>query len=271
MRKFVILIIIMKNIKSQELLPKKWKIWVICLTLCFIVAGISLATMISGLLYRPTGTSADKIGMQTIDLYFLSLNKSQLASSAQNLAPDYQAIGAGGYVWKEGDYYHVISSCYENKNDAVLVQNNLSASDLPSEIISLKFSGFNIAGTFSQDEKKVLSKASSSLISAYRTLYDIAISLDTAVYNEISARLAINSTHATLATIKADFDTLFSNSEQSTLSALSNALKSAESITAELCSGRKISRNQTYSSLIKYRYIQLLDTCYSLCQSLNTP
>lgn len=231
--------------------------------IAFVVLGVSLAVFISSALTTsPVTSPAASATRPEFEVHFISLNKSQLSSSAHSLAPDYQAIGAGGYVWKIDDYYHIFSSGFESKNDAVLVQNNLSTThNIKSEIVSIKFPALTLSGSFDSDEKKVITRALGSFRATYQSLYDIAISLDTLVYNEISARLEINAIHATIAGIKADFDTLFANAQSDELKKLGDALKRENQILVELCSGKKISNTQTYASLIKYRYIELLASC----------
>ena len=245
-------------------MPKNKKILIFSLVFAFLLAGLSIATAISNLLYRPATANSSGVSVQELEIHFISLNKSQLESSAKALAGDYQAIGAGGYTWQIGDYYHVLSSGFENKSDAVLVQSNLATSNIQSEITSVKFDSFAINGNFNPDEKKVLQKAVTSFENTYKTLYDVAISLDTAVYNEVSARLAVNSAHSNLNSVKADFDIMFSSTTVPALKTLSTQLARATKCTTLLCSGTLINKNQTYSSLIKYRYIELLNI-YQTC------
>lgn len=247
-------------------MPKNKRILIFSVLFATAIVGVTLATIISNLLYSPASGMASGINSPSTEIHFISLNKSQVESSALALAEDSRQIGAGGFVWKTDEYYHIFSSGFENRNDAVLVQNNLTASSITSEIVSIKFDGIEISGSFEAEEKKVLQKAVNSFISTYKYLYDIAISLDTAVYNEISARLAVNSAHSNLTSIKADFDILFNNTEVASIKTLSSALNKAETCLTALCSGKLLSRNQTYSSLIKYRYIELL----SIYQNLNT-
>ncbi len=237
----------------------------------FISCGIALACVISNVLYTPAVSDpATAITSPSFEIHFISLNKSQVEGGANTLAQDARKIGAGGYVWKIEDYYYVLSSGFENRNDAVLVQNNLSSThNIASEIITIKFDNFTLNGNFDADSKKVLEKAVKSFQDGYKNLYDIAISVDTAVYNEISARLAINSVHSQTATIKADFDTLFAGSDNSAIKSLAANLNKQVKLTESLCSGVPISNGQTYASLIKYKYIELLSLYQSLSETIK--
>lgn len=228
------------------------------LVICLIVANyISLGLI-------KTTASAENVWSNEFEIYMLSLSKSQVEQEAKTIASDYRKLGAGGYIWKNGEYYHVVSSGYANKNDAELVQNSIKINqNLESEIFSVKFKSYSLNGTFTGDEKKVFQKALNSCQTFYTSLYDIAISLDTGVYNEISAKLAVNSASQTLATTYANFNTLYPTSVSSPYAHINNLNEKAVKLSQKLCSGERISTDQTYSSLIKYRYLETLNLFYN--------
>ena len=235
----------------------------------FFVTGIFCATLFSSFILPTSTQISGQIKSNEFEIHFLALNKSTLSSSASSLAKDVQSLGGGGYVWKNGEYFYVVSSAYANKNDAILVQNNLKASAIESEIFSVKFPSIVIEGGYDSESKKVLGKAINVFESSYLALFDIAISLDTQVYNEISARLAVNSNHANINSVIADFQTLFSQNDDGKISNLSLALSSLSKTSANLCSGVIINSGQTYSSLIKYRYLEILATYHALVENLT--
>ncbi len=258
--------------KNQELLPKnkqKLKKVLIIFTFTFVFAiCLGFAQVISYLII-PTSTQVSQgLATPSFKLYMISLAKSQLENSAASLAGDYQKLGAGGYVWKYNGYYHVIASCYEKENDATLVQNNIKINhNLESEIFTVDFNTLSLSGDYDSDGKKVLIKALKSFYSAYQELFDIAISLDTSVYNEISARLAINNVYSSVNSTLTDFNTLYKDSQIQTLSLLGRHLDKAVNILENLCAVKLENPNQTYSSIIKYRYTQLLSTYYDFLNS----
>lgn len=224
----------------------------------FLVVCLLVANFLSLLLVR-TGGEGESVSSSAFDVYMLSLAKSQVEKEAEARASDFQSIGAGGYIWEQDGYYHVIASCYINKNDAVLVQNSVKANQgLESEIISVQFKSITLNGSFTSEEKKVLTKALSACYDYYLSIYDVAISLDTKVYNEISARLAVNNAHNSLSTTLANFNTLFENVEFEPIKKLGTMLESALEKSKELCGGMLENTSQTYSSLLKYRYTEVL-------------
>lgn len=223
----------------------------------FLVVCLIIANYLSLLLIKTNNTS-ESVQNSDFELHLLSLAKSQVENEAISLSADYQKIGAGGYIWYYDNYYHVISSAYSNKNDAILVQNSIKTNqNIDSEIITVKFDAIKVFGNFDSEQVKVITASLNSFHKFYLDIYDIAISLDTAVYNEISARLAVNNAHNSLATTLANFETLFQ--DNSNFKGLYDALKSANQISQLLCSGTLLNNNQTYSSLLKYRYLEILN------------
>lgn len=217
----------------------------------------------------PADTNAESVSSADYTLYFLTLSKSQIKNEAITHAPDFREIGAGGFVWQEGEYFYVVSSVYANKNDAGLVQNSLKQTqNIESEIISVKFESVNIIGSFNADEKKIISRSLSASMNFYNSIYDIAISLDTGVYNEISAKLAVNSAHNALAKTYADFSTIYSNPVEEPIKNIDEMLEKINKTSQKLCTGEKISDAQTYSSLLKYRYIEVLSIYNEFIKSL---
>lgn len=258
--------------KNQEVLPKnkqKFKKVLISFTFIFVFSiCLGFAQVISYLVI-PTSTQVlQGLSTPSFKLYFISLAKSQLENSATSLACDYQKLGAGGYIWKYNGYYHVIASCYEKENDATLVQNSIKVNhNLDSEIFTVDFTTLSLSGEYDNDGKKVLAKTLKSFYVAYQELFDIAISLDTSVYNEISARLAINTVYSNMNSTLADFKTLYKDTLDQTLSLLNHHLEKAVYILENLCAGKLENNSQTYSSIIKYRYTQLLSTYYEFLNS----
>lgn len=235
----------------------------IALSCCAIILCLAIANLIAS-----SVISADKniteIKSNSFDLYMISLGKSQIKTEATTLSSDYQKIGAGGYIWEKDGYFYIISSAYQNKNDALLVQNSIKNKGIDSELILVHFNNIAINGSFSDDEGKALTKAVNIFEQYYLSLYDIAISFDTSVYNEISARLSVNNAHSNLTSTIANFETIFPDHSFSPIREFYSALTQALSSSKTLCSGLPLSAEQTYSSLIKYHYLEILNILFVL-------
>ena len=233
-----------------------------------IVVMLFCANYLSFLFLSQTSKSFIQLSSNTLSCYAISFEKGLTQSSAESLANDYRKIGAGGYVWQTDQYYYVLSSVYLNKSDALLVQNSIQQNhNLTSSIIEFQIPQISVSLNLDSEEKKVLQKALNAHENAYKQLFDIALSLDTNVYNEISARLAINTTFSSINTINADYRVLFEQIDE--LQTLTQSLQNLIETLQKLCSGITISSGQTMSSTIKYRYTQILDQARELSQTWN--
>ena len=240
---------------------KSKKFFLIILFSLILVICLVVANFFSTFLIK-TESASSSASVPFFSINFLSLSKSQVKNEVLATCQDYQKIGAGGFVWQNDNYYYCLSSGYLNKNDAVLVQNSLSTDNIKSEILTVKFKEYSIYGNFDNDEIKILNKALLSPLNFYKEMYDIAISLDTSVYNEISARMAVNNVHNNLCATIENFLLLFKNNTENSIISITNLLQKTKDVSTKLCSGMLLNNNQTYSSLLKYRYIEVLRLYY---------
>ncbi len=250
--------------EKQVLLPKKnknlKKVLLVCTMFFIFSLCICMSCLLSSVIIPSSTQVGNNLSTPPFKLYFLSLNKSQLSSSAKTLAGDYISLGAGGYIWKKDIHYHIISSVFEKENDAILVQNNIKVNfNLDSQIFSIDFPALSYSGDIDNESKKVLAKTLKAFYQTYLSLFDIAISLDTNVYNDISARLAINGVYTSFNSIVKDFETLFENLSDQYILKLENTLKDEVKVLESLCSGKLVYDKQTFPSLIKYRYTEFLE------------
>ena len=154
----------------------------------------------------------------------------------------------------------MIASAYLNKNDAELVKNSIKLNqNIDSEILTIKMPAYSIKGSFTSDEKKVVTKALTCAQTFFASLYDIAVSIDTGVLTEISAKLSVNNAINNLSTTYANFDTLYPNAITSPMKEMSAYLKKILKSTQKLASDERVSTLQTYSSHLKYRYLEVLN------------
>ena len=235
-------------------------IFVLVFIACAVVANYISIALLS------TNSNSDEISISEIEYYMLSLSKSKLEKEAEATMQDYQKEGAGAFVWKHDDYYHVLSSAYINKNDAQLKQVSLKQErGIDCEVFSVKFKGMKIDGNFSSEEKKVLNKSLSICETFYSSIFDIAVSIDTDVYNETTAKLSVNATINKINTIYANFDTLFPSPCPKSLEGLQDLQIKVVNVAKQLLNDERLSVEQSYSSLLKYRYLQVLSLYNEFC------
>ena len=232
-----------------------------CFALCLLVANL-LTTFII-----PATAQAESICLPSQEIHLLSLGKSQVESEARARAKDFMPLGSGGYVWKLDNYYHIISSAYTNKNDAQLVQSNISINlAFESEIITLKLNQVSINGSFDSEEYKVVSNYLGATNHLYHSLFDIALSVETGVSSQVGAKLSVNSALNDFSTKMANFSTLFPNPNKELLP-LHKHCQNVFKIGQKLAQNQTICQQQTYCSLIKYRYLEILNELYNLCNN----
>lgn len=263
--------LIQHNIKEfqglmTKILIKKKKFLFSSLTLVGFIFCLLIANLLTTFII-PATAQADNICLPEQEIHLISLGKSQVENEAKTRAEDFMSLGSGGYVWKIDNYYHIISSAYTNKNDASLVQNNISINlSLESELITLSLNQFSIKGNFNNESFKVLSDYLGATNNLYHSLFDIALSLDTGVSSEVGAKLSVNSTLNDFSTKIANFSTLFPNPNNNLL-VLDKHCKEVFKVGQKLAQNQTVSEKQNYCSLIKYRYLEILNRLYFLCNS----
>lgn len=233
-----------------------------------ILASVALCLFVANILtdfILPVSFQTEKISLPSQEIHLLSLGKSQVESEAKTRAKDFMELGSGGYVWKIENYYHIISSAYANKNDAQLVQNNIAINlSLESEIITLTFNEFAVFGNFDSEQFKVVISYLSATNNLYQSLFDIALTAETGVSSEIGAKLSVNSALYDFSVKMANFSTLFPNPNKELLP-LHKHCQQVFKIGQKLSQNQTICEKQTFCSLIKYRYLEILNQLYNLC------
>lgn len=250
---------------------KKIKKSFLAIVLSFaIVALLILANYLSSFLIKNSDKSAMTVSSNQLNIFAICFDRSLTQAGADSLAVDYRSKGAGGFILEKDDYFYVASSAYLNSSDATLVQESIKKNhNMDSILIEFEIPSIQVNYTMDSEEKKVLQKALTSHESAYKLLFDIALSLDTNVYNEISARLAINLAFSNINTIVADYKILFGELKNEKFILLTQSLENLVNTCQKLCSGITISSSQTISSLIKYRYFEILQQLKDLSEKFS--
>lgn len=236
---------------------KNKKTFLITFSLIVFMAILLIANFVADAVIK-SSTSISQVSSNSCQLYFLASGKSKLKSEVLSQQQDNADLNFASFVWQNDEYYYLLIDVFKNKNDATLIQNNLKKTyNKDSEIFSVKFSSFKTSGSFSNEQAKVLNKTLNSFLTFYSSLFDIAVSLDTNILNSISAQLQINEKHHSLMALYKNFETLFDGYEE--FDALKDTIKITKQVSEDLTKSAYIFKNQTYSSLIKYSYCQILN------------
>ena len=214
---------------------------------------ISTAIVTSNLFQYTSVVSCDD---QTV--YAISMTSGTTEAELSSNKQELQAQNGAGYIYEKDDKFYLIASIYENFNDAELVKNNLQTSGVETEILTIVLEKSKVEGNFSADEKTILTNCLKSKIETFKNLYDVAISLDTNVFDKTKAKLECNTIYSENVSTKANFDTFFKQSNNTSLQSLQSTLTATNNCLSNLISENYDTTTQTFSSLIKQTYCKIL-------------
>ena len=235
---------------------------IICVGLCVVVSQFFASVISTGASQATAGgTSAE------YTLYAISLGAYSSKAQAEDDAITARKQNAGGYVLKKDATYYVVASIYEKKNDADSVLKNLATSFDP-EIIEIKVDKVDLAKISSSSLKKSYLAIVGDLKQVYLDLYDISVSLDTAVYSETKARIEADKVKTDLSS---KLDKL-SNGTASSDGVYYVIIKNkVQDILEEITSTVEFDSTDSYplGAKIKNAYISVVDDIVDLVELLN--
>ena len=235
---------------------------VVCVAVCVLFANLlSSAITVSGSAKTPSTYSP-------FTVYAISLGQYTSKSSAEAICSDVKKKGGAGYVFKEDSLFHVLASAYEKENDAKLVQENLIESGIDSTIVKMEIGDASFENVSSSSQMKEFKSALSALKTAFLSLYDISVSLDTSATDETKAKISIIE-------VKSDLEKNVNSISKGNSSVdgiyyqmIKNTFDETEEILIELKDYENIN-GITLSSKIKYVYIEVLEKLDDLIKSIN--
>ncbi len=191
------------------------------------------------------------------NVYAISMKNSESKEDLQK--DELQTQNGAGYIYEKEDKFYLLASVYANKSDAEKVKNNLKDTGIECEILTINLEYESIDGNFTAEEKNILTNCLKAKYTAFESLYDIAISLDTKVFDKTKAKLECNKVFSNHISTKTNFETFFEKDlNKSTFKNLDDALKTTENHLSNLISENMDSTNQSFSSLIKLTYCKIL-------------
>ena len=173
----------------------------------------------------------------------------------EKLKSNIQSQNGAGYFYKKDNQNYMIASIYENKNDAELVKSNLVSSGYDIDFLVLDIPEKNIDGNFDENQKNILTNCLKADIDIYKKLYDVVVSYDTNILDKTKAKLECNNIYSYIISIKTNFLTFFKDEN---LKNIENNLLKIEKLLSNLVSEIYESNSQTFSSLIKSTYCQII-------------
>ncbi len=226
-------------------------IFVVCVCMC-----ISCGYLISSAVLTSFGFTST-VSHQSQKVYAISLQKSENQNKVEENIATFQAENAACFIFEKDDEFFLLASLYENLNDAELVKSNLKASGAEAEIVEIEIPNKSIEGSFSSEEKEILSAALKANFEVFKQLYDVAISLDTGVLDKSNAKLECNKIYSSLISTKTNLETFFKDNSAQIKSLKEDLSLSAENLLKLICEEYSC-KAQTFSSLIKETYCKVL-------------
>lgn len=252
-------------------MPKKSKFFFISVLVLTFSLTVVLADLFSS--FITVGSFAflpsQSVKVSGYKIYAISLYKGQTHVQASNQIQDIKLRGGGGYVYFYNSVYHCLASAYENENDAVNVQNSLKEQNLQSQIIEISIKDIIIDTTFSALEKSLLLETLTSFKNSFKTLYDLALSLDTGTKDLIQCKIELKNHQDKIMKLKQDYNDAFKNKVMNELFQIK--LKVAEHLTIiESIVELNYSDKVLFSSFLKESYLKIVELNKTLATELST-
>lgn len=235
---------------------KKFSILSFLMFLVGICMCISCGYFISTAVLTSFGFSS-RVSTQTQKVYAISMQKSKVRNELSDALLQLQMQNGAGFIFEKNNQFYLLASIYENINDAELVKTNLKSSGVNAEILEFEIKNEGLSGNFSSEEKNILNEAMKANFEAFKGLYDVAISLDTSVFDKANAKLECNKIYSSLITKQTNLNSFFKD-ENTEINNLKIKLNySIECLSCLTCEEYENSA-QTFSSLIKLTYCKIL-------------
>ena len=235
---------------------KKFPYFVTFSALLALLTCISFGYLISTLIVSANlFQTTQKVESGQNTYYLLSVYSAESLEEAENKLENFSDTNFGLYIYESDGSYHIIASCYKNNNDAELVKSNLKTNGIEAEILKIKKESVVLEGSFSSNEELILKDCLSTTNNIYNNLYDITVSLDTGVTDEVSAKLKINEVYSNFLTTKNNFETLFSASANSEIANIRENFAKIDEILLDLTNS---AQDHNLSAQIKYSIAKLI-------------
>lgn len=129
--------------------------------------------------------------------YTLQLGAFTQENAARQLAQEFIARGAAGYVYHDGSAYRVLAAGYPTRAEAQSVQQRLNGQSVSTYIHPFSFSELALRAGGEKEQVQSLSETLSYLDSLDEKLYALSIALDAREMEDVAARAALRSEGST--------------------------------------------------------------------------
>lgn len=221
----------------------------ILFSLCVSVGYLISTYIVSANLFQAT----TKVETPQTSYFLLSIFQDNSKENCVKVQKGFQDKNCAGYIYEENGKFYIIASIYDNINDAELVKSNLENNGYSIEILNYSTENLTFEGNFSNKEQEIIKNCLQIRGKTYKDLYDVSISLDTNVCDELTCRLKINEIYSTFLTTKNNFETLFFEQNNVTISKIREIFENIENELKFLTETK-----ENLSSQIKLAYCNII-------------
>lgn len=201
---------------------------------------------------------SDNISFSEYKVFAVSTSDHSEKLLASEFCETIKQQGGAGYLYMNNDSFSIVAGIYQTEADAKKVLSNIIEKNPEAKVITITIPQIIISSNLSSQEKNTLSGCLSIFKTAYKKLYDISVSLDTAVINEVNARLDINELSSSVQTTLSNFNTIFTTDTTTELLRIKLALEDCLKYLHDLIDSNL---SYPYSSLVKECYCKII-MCY---------
>ena len=213
----------------------------------------------SAILSANFSTSTGKISFEKQTVYAICTNKTTDPTQLDDAQNTLQSQNGAGFVLEKDGQFLLLASLYQNQSDAEKVKSNLVASGTNCSVEKLSIPAKSISGNFTNQQKTILTQCLKLNLEIFKDLYDVAISLDTKVFDKPTAKLECNNIFSKVISVKTNFETFFENDlAKTSFKEINSSLKKTEECLSKLIGENFENSGQTFSSLIKLTYFKIL-------------
>lgn len=248
---------------------KKFKLFAF-LTLCFL-SVISLSVVFSEALtvgnFSVWNLFNNDVKVKPETLYFVNMDKFKNYNEAENMAELVALQGASGFIWQMNDDYVIVGNVYFTKEQANFVLENLKKTNPDVFVSEVNFKGVKLnLENYTKEQKHVVKNALNNIDKVIKSLYEITIKLETKEITPTTASSKVNDMKAQSVIIGNALDVLNSVSVNESVIKIKNSyILLCESLNELVL---KLISSQSYQSISKHTYVQVIKLKYDLLQNL---
>lgn len=200
----------------------------------------------------------ENIYLNEYNIYAVCTSSYQTKVMATEFSETIKSQGGAGFVYMNKDSYYIVASMYENEADAKKVLEKNIEEKPNATVIKICIPPITISSNLQSQEKTAVNACLSVFKNCYKKLYDISVSIDTAVTNEVNARLDVNQLLSDVQTSLNNFNILFASNITSDLL---NIKLGVEDVVKVLKSLIESTSTLPFTALIKEAYCNVI-CCY---------